>query len=138
MPNMEFVVGPFSQTDTDAIVAIDADAFNFPTERATDYHKLVGSENFRAVRLDGQWASCLASIPCGQYFGGRAIPMAGIAAVAVAPEARGRAVAKFMMRSELERLFAARVPLSALYPATIPLYRGAGYEFAGVQYEHRL
>lgn len=138
MPSMEFVQGPFSPADTEAIVAIDADAFNFPPDRAMCYLQLAGPHNFRAVRYNGQWAACLASIPCGQYFGGRAVPMAGIAAVAVAPEARGRAVAKFMMRSELERLFAARVPISTLYPATIPLYRGVGYEFAGVQYEHRL
>lgn len=137
MGQMEFIAGPYSPDDTAAITRLDAEAFNFPPDRAIDYHQLAGPANFRAVRVDGQWAACLASIPCGQFFGGRAIPMAGIAAVAVAAEQRGRGIAKFMMRAELERLFAARVPISSLYPATIPLYRSAGYELAGVQFEQK-
>lgn len=138
MAAMEYIAGPFAEADTATIGNIDAEAFNFPPERAADYVRLVGMEHFRAVRVDGAWAACLASIPCGQYFGGRSIPMGGIAAVAVAPEFRGRGVGGYMMRCELERLHAERIPLSALYPATVPLYRHAGYEFAGVQFEHKL
>lgn len=138
MTAMEYVAGPFSDIDAERIGSIDAEAFNFPPERALGFMNLVGRKHFRAVRVDGTWAACLAAIPCGQFFGGRSIPMIGIAAVAVAPEFRGRGVGGYMMRCELELLYARRVPLSALYPATVPLYRNAGYEFAGVQFEHKL
>ena len=40
----------------------------------------------------------------GQYFGGRSVPMAGIAAVGVPPEHRGRGVAKQLMTLTLQGL----------------------------------
>jgi predicted acetyltransferase len=64
--------------------------------------------------------------------------MAGIAAVAVGAEHRGRGVGAFLMQRELERLHAEGVALSVLYPATLPLYRRVGYELAGAQFQHQL
>lgn len=135
---LEFLTGPLDPADLDRVAAISADAFNGTVERAQKYWESVGQQNIRAVRARGEIAACLASLPCGQYFGGRPVPMAGIAAVAVAPQHRGRGVGAFLMRRELEQLFDAGVALSALYPATVPLYRNAGYEIAGSQFEQKL
>lgn len=68
-----------------------------------------------------------------QWWCGRAVPMAGVAGVKVAPEDRGRGVARQLMSALLDEVAARGHPLSALYPATMPLYRSLGWELAGVR-----
>ncbi|MGH3202705.1 MAG: GNAT family N-acetyltransferase [Streptosporangiaceae bacterium] len=68
-----------------------------------------------------------------QWWWGRAVPMAGVASVKVAPEDRGRGVARRLMTALLDQVAARGYPLSALYPATRPLYRSLGWELAGVR-----
>ena len=68
-----------------------------------------------------------------QWWRGRAVPMAGVASVRVAPEDRGRGVARRLMAALLDEVAARGYPLSALYPATMPLYRSLGWELAGVR-----
>jgi predicted acetyltransferase len=67
-----------------------------------------------------------------QWWHGRAVPMGGVAAVCVAPEHRGRGVGRRLTNALIERMDG--LPLSALYPATAPVYRSAGYEHAGARY----
>ncbi|ADB33439.1 GCN5-related N-acetyltransferase [Kribbella flavida DSM 17836] len=69
-----------------------------------------------------------------QWWGGRRVPMAGIAGVVVAPEYRGRGVGSLLMRGVLERSRDKGMPISALYPATTVIYRHLGYEFGGHRY----
>jgi predicted acetyltransferase len=69
-----------------------------------------------------------------QWWHGRALPMAGVGGVKVAPEQRGRGTGRALV-TELLRVIAGRgYPLSALYPATAPLYRSLGWELAGGLY----
>jgi predicted acetyltransferase len=68
-----------------------------------------------------------------QWWCGRAVPMAGVGGVEVAPEDRGRGVARQLMTALLDEVAARGYPLSALYPATTPLYRSLGWELAGVR-----
>jgi predicted acetyltransferase len=69
-----------------------------------------------------------------QWWHGQAVRMAGIGGVKVAPEQRGRGTGRALM-TELLRVIADRgYPLSALYPATAPLYRSLGWELAGGLY----
>ncbi|TDQ04354.1 putative acetyltransferase [Labedaea rhizosphaerae] len=68
----------------------------------------------------------------GQFYGGRSVPMGGIASVAVDPSMRGRGVAGALLVACLERMRAEGLVLSALYPAAVPLYRRYGWEQAGV------
>jgi predicted acetyltransferase len=68
-----------------------------------------------------------------QWWCGRAVPMAGVAAVMVAPEDRGRGVGRRLMTALLDEVAARGHPLSALYPATMPLYRSLGWELAGLR-----
>jgi predicted acetyltransferase len=69
-----------------------------------------------------------------QWWYGRAVPMAGVASVKVAPEDRGRGIARRLMAAVLAEVAARGYPLSALYPATMPLYRSLGWELAGARY----
>ena len=69
-----------------------------------------------------------------QWWHGRAVPMAGVAGVKVAPEARRRGIGRAMMRALLDTLAERGYPLSALYPATARLYRSLGWEIAGGYY----
>jgi predicted acetyltransferase len=68
-----------------------------------------------------------------QWWHGRPVPMAGVAGVMVAPEYRGRGVGRRMMTALLDEIAARGYPLSALYPATMPLYRSLGWELAGAR-----
>ena len=69
-----------------------------------------------------------------QWWHGRAVPMAGVGGVKVAPEQRGRGTGRALM-TELLRVISDRgYPLSVLYPATAPLYRSLGWELAGGLY----
>jgi predicted acetyltransferase len=94
----------------------------------------VGAANVRVVRDGGTVVGGLVLIPMGQWFGGRSVPMTGVAAVAVLPEHRGRRAATELTRAAVREMRAAGTPLSALYPATQPLYRSVGYECAGVEW----
>ncbi|MFG1710090.1 enhanced intracellular survival protein Eis [Nonomuraea sp. M3C6] len=69
-----------------------------------------------------------------QWWHGRPQPMAGIAGVTVNPEDRGRGVGTRLMRAVIDRGVALGDAVSALYPATTPIYRALGYEHAGAQH----
>ncbi|MCW2898333.1 MAG: putative acetyltransferase [Streptosporangiaceae bacterium] len=69
--------------------------------------------------------------PMEQWWHGRAVPMAGVAAVSVAPEERGRGVGSRLVGALIALIASRGIPLSVLYPATAPVYRRAGYEHAG-------
>ena len=73
----------------------------------------------------------LAIYRMGQWFGGQSVPIAGIAAVGVAPEHRGVGVAAELMGRLLKELQTDGVALSTLYASTQRFYRKVGYEPAG-------
>ncbi|MEU6795410.1 GNAT family N-acetyltransferase [Nonomuraea wenchangensis] len=66
-----------------------------------------------------------------QWWYGRPQPMAGVAGVTVSPEDRGRGLGTRLMRAVIERGVELGDAVSALYPATTPIYRSLGYEHAG-------
>ncbi len=74
-------------------------------------------------------------VPMRQWWLGRSVPMAAVVSVKVAPEERGRGVGSAMISDLLGRIAAAGYPVSVLYPTTGPVYRSAGWEFAGGKYE---
>jgi predicted N-acetyltransferase YhbS len=69
-----------------------------------------------------------------QWWLGRAVPCAGIASVKVAPEYRGAGIGRRLMTALLDAVAERGYPLSALYPATMPIYRSLGWELAGGRY----
>lgn len=100
-------------------------------EEGEQWLKRTPAEDLRVIRRSGRVAGSLLLLPWAQWFGGSSIPMTGVAAVGVDPEVRSSGMASSMMRSALEEMHQAGVPLSALFPATQPVYRRAGYELSG-------
>ena len=70
-----------------------------------------------------------------QWWHGRAVRMAGVAGVKVAPEYRGRGAGRALMTALAELMTEHGYPLSALYPATMTIYRSLGWEIAGHRHE---
>jgi predicted acetyltransferase len=124
-----------SPEDSQALGMILQQCFNSSTEASEAYRARLGLENFRAIRQSGRIVGGLAILPMGQWFGAQCVPMAGIAAVGVAPEHRGSGAALTLMQHTLHELAARGVALSALYPATQYFYRQVGYEQGGVRYD---
>jgi predicted acetyltransferase len=81
--------------------------------------------------IGGRPAGSAAFHDMRQWWRGRAVPMAGVSSVKVAPEDRGRGIGRALMTKLLGRIAERGYPLSALYPATMPLYRSLGWELAG-------
>lgn len=108
-------------------------AFGTPEEKCRDWFATIGDGNLRVMRRDGvaDPAAFYVRIGMGQYFGGRSVPMAGIAGVAVPPESRGQGVAQHMMRACVRELHEEQIAMSCLYASTQSLYRQVGYEQAG-------
>lgn len=125
------ISGIDSATDVGALAQILAWAFGFSPADAAAWLTQSGLENVRAARRGAQVVGGLLEIPMGQWFGGRSVPMRGLAGVAVTPAARGSGVAVGLVREALACARAEGVALSALYPASLTLYRQAGYELAG-------
>jgi len=134
--NTPLAYGPVeSDADIAALMSILGRAFGMKPRDRERYHQRVGPKNFRAVRDGDTVVGGLAIIRMGQFFGGRNVPMAGIAAVGVASWMRGRGAARTLMANTLKELRDDSFPISTLYPATQTLYRSVGYELAGSQYE---
>lgn len=112
--------------------------FASPPEHAGSWAVRAGLENVRLLGERDTPSACVGLLPMGQWFGGRRVSCAGIAAVGVRPEERGRGHARRVMRCALAELAERQFALSALYPATLTLYRGLGFETAGGRYEVRV
>jgi predicted acetyltransferase len=91
----------------------------------------IADGRFLGVRDGGRLIAAAAIIDMAQYWHGRAVPLAGITSVVVAPEDRGRGAGPLLMTAVLERSAARGWPLSMLFPATSAVYRKVGYETAG-------
>lgn len=94
---------------------------------------------FRVVRNDaGKVRACLTRLDMGQYFGGRAVSMTGVAGVGVAPEDRGGGWARMLMEAFVREAREDGFALSTLYASTQRLYRKAAYEAAGHSYRYAI
>jgi predicted acetyltransferase len=66
--------------------------------------------------------------PYEQWWGGRPVPMAGIAGVAVAPEHRGKGLVRRLMDALIDTTEA---PVSSLFPTAPSIYRPLDWEIVG-------
>ncbi len=79
----------------------------------------------------GRLMATITQYPFGQFFGGRPVPMGGIGAVVVLPEHRGRGIAASLLGHAIGEMREHGEVVSSLGPATIGVYRRAGWELAG-------
>lgn len=131
MPSFEYGVLESSQ-EGDRLARLIEQCFLSPAGSSEIYFDRIGRGNFRFLRQAGQLLGGLALLPLGQWYGGRCVPMVGVAAVGIAPEHRGSGSALSLMQQALREMYAEGVPISVLYPATQRLYRRVGYEQGGV------
>jgi predicted acetyltransferase len=90
---------------------------------------------FLGAFADGRAAGAAMVHDLRQWWVGREVPCAGIASVKVTPELRGRGVGRRLMTAVLETVADRGYPVSALFPATMPIYRSHGWELAGGKYQ---
>ncbi|KPL90560.1 GNAT family N-acetyltransferase [Herpetosiphon geysericola] len=130
---MNYWYGQAVEDDIAALAPLLSQAlhFNMAREASVEWMQKRGVGLYRALKVDGAIAAGLGILPMGQWFGGKAQPTAGITAVGVGPEWRGRNVGGKMMEAMLREQYAQDVAISTLYPATTQFYRTLGYERAG-------
>lgn len=120
------------------LIELEGHAFVLPPAECAAWLDRSGADNLRVLRRDGQVAGGLVLVPMGQFFGGRSVPMTGVAGVGVRLDAQRRGVATALMRGVLGELAERGVALSTLFASTRPLYRKVGYEPAGTRCVARL
>jgi predicted acetyltransferase len=129
---MSLEVRPLASGDEGPLLDILERSFHIGPERWQLFLRRLGGDAMRVARRGRDVVGGFGWYRMGQYWGGKRVPMWGVAAVGVAPEQRERGIGASMMAAALEEARAAGVPLCALHPATVPPYRRVGYEQAGV------
>lgn len=131
--------GPATEADMPQVGVVLSRAFEPTPEGALGWVRDgIGVENARVLRENGTVVATSMRAPMGIWLGGRIVPQVGIAGVAVAPEARGRGLAREVMRRCLLEMAELGEPVSTLYSAMHPLYRSVGYETAGQLFSARV
>ncbi|MCZ7374333.1 GNAT family N-acetyltransferase [Micromonospora sp. WMMC250] len=119
--------------DLDAAWELGRFAFGNTSERAASTRVVVpGLTRYGAFDDAGRLVGKAVDLHHGQWWSGRAVPAADVAGVAVAPEARGRGVARAMLTALLRGARERGAAVSALYPTVAAPYRACGWETAGV------
>ena len=129
---------PADERELARFLDICALALHFPRDLADRFASISGRDAFRVVRANSDGNPIVGGLvihDMGQFFGGKSVRMGGIGAVGIAPEFRASGAATQMMALALRDMRENGFMISSLYPATVPLYRRAGYELAGSRYE---
>ncbi|MEU3649310.1 GNAT family N-acetyltransferase [Lentzea sp. NPDC034063] len=119
----------YTEDDRDAVFRLRRIAFN-GTDPAGPLLK-PGTHGLVA-EIDGRVAGALDIGSYAQFYGGAPVPMGGIGGVAVDGAYRGRGAANALLDAALVAMREQGQPISALYPTVPALYRGRGWERAGV------
>jgi predicted acetyltransferase len=123
------IVREFHENDAEAAYALRRLAFGGP--RQLDKAPWPHGWRAQVVELDGRLAGHLKVLDYRQFFGGRAVPMGGVASVAVDPYARGRGVATALLDAAIADMREQGQSVSALFASAPALYRSADWEQVG-------
>lgn len=127
------IVRPPRDADDEQIYEVGRLAFGGPREPQPDRlwsHRKEGWHGLVA-ELDDRVAGTLLVYDYQEFFGGEAVPMGGVANVAVSPAARGHGVATALLDAIMPEMRDRGQCISALYPSVPPLYRTRGWEQTG-------
>lgn len=118
--------------DLDGIARLLTLAFGFDQARADEYLRHVGVGTLHVVEDgNGQLAATSALLPTAHIFGGAPVPAASIAHVAIAPEARGRGLARPFMDALCRAARDGGAVVVSLFASARPVYRKCGFELSG-------
>jgi predicted acetyltransferase len=123
----------------EAMYAVWDLAFNpSPESRAARRPERVRLDRYLVAMRDDRVLATAMGLPMLQWFGGRPLRTVGVAAVATDPLHRGLGLASSVVAELLRRHRDLGRDLATLYPATVPVYRRLGFEYAGVQTRYRM
>lgn len=129
---MDVVVGNLQPEDAQQEARLRAQAFEPNLGPYYDPNRPSASgDRVHVAKAGTKIVATVTVLPLGQWFGGVALPMGGVAGVAVAPEARGHGLARRLLSDALAAMRDRGEVVSALYPTTSALYRSMGYEYGG-------
>lgn len=118
--------------DLEGIARLLTLAFGFDRTRADEYLGHVGTETLHVVEdAHGRLLAVSALLPTAHFFGGAPIPAANIAHVAIAPEARGRGLARPFTDALCRAARGDGAAVVSLFASARPVYRKCGFELAG-------
>src|SRR3954466_14064376 len=117
---------------------VRAQAFAVAESDRERWTNLVDPELMTTAFLGTQGVGSLNVIPLGQWYGGRSVPMGGVATVVVRPEHRGEGIAARLLAYALERMRDGGIVVSPLPPATTRVYRASGWEIGGDLARHTI
>ena len=138
MSDDELDYGPAGEAERGVMAEILSHAFGGTPDGTAAWLEAVGHDNMRVLRGKGGVRACLGVVAMGQFFGGRSIPIEGIAGVAVRTDWLRRGTATELMRRALRGARARGAAASSLFASTTALYRGVGYEQAGTRHLAKL
>lgn len=124
--------------DMNGVFDVRAQAFAVKESDRERWTSLVDPAGMVTAFLGTQVVGALNVIGFGQWFGGRSVPMGGVATVVVLPEHRGEGVAARLLEESLVRMRERGLAVSTLHPATTRVYRSAGWEIGGDLATHRV
>ena len=131
--------GVVEELDAGAAARVLYQAFGNTPEIAERWlREQVTMSEVRVLRGGREVMAGAVRIPMGTFLGGVSVPQIGIAGVGVTPDARGRGLARRIMREMLLEMRERGEHVSTLYSAMHPLYRSLGYETAGHGYRVRV
>ncbi|WP_416906122.1 GNAT family N-acetyltransferase [Micromonospora echinospora] len=119
--------------DIPAAWALGARAFGYDPQPPPDAAgpTTPGTTRYGAFDPAGRLLGKAVDLHHEQWWSGRAVSAADVAGVAVAPEARGRGVARALLAALLRGARERGAAVSALFPTIIGPYRACGWEVAG-------
>ena len=118
-------------SELEQALELGADAFHASEDQRESFRRFVDPARVVGAFEGDRLLAMSGVVEFGQYFGGRSVPMGGLASVAVAPDVRGRGLAGQVIRPCIEAMRECGEAISSLYPATTSLYRSVGWEVAG-------
>ena len=130
-------IRPLRTSELEQAWELDRDAFHAKPSGRERFLRLDPARAIGAFEGERLIALCFTH-PLAQHFGGRAVPMGGLASVAVVPDRRGEGLATRVCREALQAMRARGEAISTLYPASTQLYRALGWEVAGLYAWHKL
>jgi predicted acetyltransferase len=113
--------------DFDRIFHLARSAFPIQPSDRDDVLRRFQPEHNVVLEVDGTILARAVGMPMGHWFGGSSVASLGVAGVTVSPEARGHGFGTRIVQHLLDDAIADGIPLSSLYPATLPIYRTLGY-----------
>ncbi|MFN2555614.1 MAG: enhanced intracellular survival protein Eis [Nitriliruptorales bacterium] len=135
---MVLEIRPLTTDELEAAFRIRTQAFNISPQQLQDYRASLRLDRTLGAFDAGQLIATAVVHELAQFFGGRPVPMGGVASVAVVPHRCGSGVVTRLLGATLEVMHERGEVISTLYPATAVPYRRMGWEVAGYRVHRRV